>query len=302
MAKIGYARVSTDDQHPEVQTARLEDYGCEQVFIDHGVSGAKASRPQWDQCLAYLRPEDSLVCIHLDRIGRSVRHVAELVAMFQERKIILVALDQGFDTSTPTGRFTAHILVAMAEMERELIRERTRNGLKATKKRGRHGGQKPRLTPEQVQLAQKLHADGWSVGRIQDTLANGGKPIGRTTIYRALGMTSEEAAAYTLTREQAVKARDLHAQGFSVEYIQKALTVEDRVPSEIAIRHILPTTDRSATPAEEAVNAFRPWKPADLEIVKRKDLNDLKAAEILGRTVRSVQAKRAQLSEQEKAS
>lgn len=187
MAKIGYARVSTRDQHPESQRERLEAAGCTRVYVDHGASGAKASRPEWDKCLDRLEPGDILVCTKLDRIGRSVRNLVEVVADLGSRDVDLLVLDQAIDTSTAGGRLVFHVLAAIAEFERELIIERTKDGLAATTARGHNGGRKPRLTPEQAAIARKLRADGHSVKEIGELLGNG-KPVSRQTVYRVLGI------------------------------------------------------------------------------------------------------------------
>ena len=187
MARIGYARVSTRDQHPEAQEERLRAAGCVHVYVDHGASGAKASRPEWDRCLDRLEGGDALVCTKLDRIGRSVRNLVDVMADLGQRDVDLVVLDQAIDTSTPGGRLVFHVLAAIAEFERELIAERTRDGLAATPARGRNGGRKHRLTADQVAMARRLRADGHSVREIGQLLGNG-KPVSRQTIYRALGM------------------------------------------------------------------------------------------------------------------
>ena len=189
MARVGYARVSTTDQHPEVQRERLEAAGCdpELIFTDHGVSGTKASRPEWDRCLAQLRRGDVLVAVRLDRIGRSVRDLLDVAQDLQDRGVDLVLLDQGIDTSTTMGKMLFTILGAVAEYERNLIVERTRDGLASTKARGREGGRKHRLTPEQQAQAVRLRANGHSIREIGVLLGNG-KPVSRQTVYRALGM------------------------------------------------------------------------------------------------------------------
>jgi DNA invertase Pin-like site-specific DNA recombinase len=141
MARIGYARVSTTDQHPDAQAARLREDGCVQVFTDHGVTGKLASRLQWDACRTFLRQGDALVVVKLDRVGRSVANLIEVVSDLGARGVDLIVLDQAIDTSTPTGRMLFHVLAAIAEFERDLIAERTRDGLAAA--RERHGGQLP---------------------------------------------------------------------------------------------------------------------------------------------------------------
>ncbi len=189
MARIGYVRVSRTDQHPEVQREMLIAAGCDPrlIFTDHGVSGAKASRPEWDKCVAQLRGGDTLVAVRLDRIGRSVRNLLDVSAELERRGVDLVLTEQGIDTSTPMGRMLFTILGAVAEFERELIRERTRDGLAATTARGRNGGRPHRLDDAKVRLARKLRDDGHSIREIGEMLGNG-KPVSRQTVYRALGM------------------------------------------------------------------------------------------------------------------
>lgn len=193
MARIGYARVSTRDQNPDAQTDRLRAAGCTRVYVDHGASGAKASRPEWDKCLERLEPGDMLVCVKLDRIGRSVRNLVDVVADLGKREVDLLVLDQAIDTTTPGGRLVFHVLAAIAEFERELIIERTKDGLAATAARGRNGGRKARLNETQVTYARQLRAEGKSIREIGVTLAemaNQEKPVSRQTVYRALGMAS----------------------------------------------------------------------------------------------------------------
>jgi DNA invertase Pin-like site-specific DNA recombinase len=189
MARIGYVRVSTADQHPEAQRERLIAAGCDPdlIFTDHGVSGAKASRPGWDACLGQLRRGDVLVAVRLDRIGRSIRNLLDVAQDLEQRGVNLVLLDQGIDTGTAMGRMLFTILGAVAEYERALIIERTRDGLASTTARGRNGGRKHRLTPEQEAQAARLRADGHSVKEIGILLGDG-KPVSRQTVYRALGM------------------------------------------------------------------------------------------------------------------
>ena len=103
MTLVGYTRVSTTDQHPEAQDDRLIEAGCERVFTDRGVSGKLARRPQWDACLEYLRPGDVLVTIRLDRIGRSVRNLLDVLGELGERGIDLKVMDQPIDTTSPMG-------------------------------------------------------------------------------------------------------------------------------------------------------------------------------------------------------
>jgi DNA invertase Pin-like site-specific DNA recombinase len=159
---IGYARVSTCDQNPGGQEARLRQQGCTQVFTDHGVTGKAASRPQWDACRACLRAGDTVVVTKLDRIGRSVGNLINVVGELQERRVDLIMLDQAIDTTTPAGRMIFHVLAAIAEFERDLIAERTRDGLAAAK--ARYGGKLPprgpSISPAKLAVARKLYQRG----------------------------------------------------------------------------------------------------------------------------------------------
>lgn len=189
MARIGYARVSTTDQHPEAQAARLRAAGCERIFTDHGVSGKLASRPQWDACLSHLREGDALVITKLDRAGRSLAHLIAVSADLRAAGVDLVVLDQGIDTSNPAGRLFFHIVGAMAEFERDLISDRTKDGL-AGADRGRNGGRKPKLARYQVAYAQAQIDGGRSVTDVAAEL-----DVHRATLHRELGAAGRTAAA-----------------------------------------------------------------------------------------------------------
>ena len=153
MARIGYARVSTDGQHVEKQAERLKAASCERVFADIA-SGKMASRPGWDECMAFLREGDTLVAVKLDRFGRSVTNLIATTRELERRGVDIQCLDQPIDTTTAVGKLFFVILAAFAEFERDLIAERTRDGLAATTKRGRGGGRKRVLKPYQVNTAQ----------------------------------------------------------------------------------------------------------------------------------------------------
>ena len=144
---IGYARVSTEDQHLDLQRDALARAGCERTFEDQK-SGAKADRPGLLAALDYARPGDSVVVWRLDRLGRSLSDLIAPVRRMEEKGIQLRSLTEGIDTSTINGKLTFHLFAALAEFERALVRERTRAGLDAARARGRKGGRKHRLTPE----------------------------------------------------------------------------------------------------------------------------------------------------------
>jgi DNA invertase Pin-like site-specific DNA recombinase len=153
---LGYARVSTLDQNPELQADELEAVGCYRVFTDHA-SGAAASRPALDEVLDQLRPGDTLVVWRLDRLGRSLRHLIETVTDLDSRGVGFRSLRENIDTTTPGGRLVFHMFGALAEFERDLIRERTAAGLAAARIRGRKGGRPSVMTPEKAAAAWRMY-------------------------------------------------------------------------------------------------------------------------------------------------
>ncbi|EAO1488463.1 serine-type DNA invertase Fin [Salmonella enterica] len=163
--QIGYVRVSTNDQNTDLQRNALNCAGCELIFEDK-ISGTKAERPGLKKLLRTLSEGDTLVVWKLDRLGRSMRHLVVLVEGLRERGINFRSLTDSIDTSTPMGRFFFHIMGALAEMERELIVERTRAGLAAARAQGRVGGRRPKLTPEQWEQAGRLLAAGETRHRV----------------------------------------------------------------------------------------------------------------------------------------
>jgi DNA invertase Pin-like site-specific DNA recombinase len=189
--RIGYARVSTRDQHSQAQSDALAAAGCEQVFIDTA-SGKLARRPELDKALLVLRDGDQLVVTKLDRLGRSLDHLIELSKDLQARGVDLVVLDQGIDTSTAVGRMFFHILGAIAEFEHALMSERTLDGLAAARARGRTGGQRPKLTPRQAKLALQMYEERGPDGRRRYTVQQIAEEfaVTRPTIYRHLEATS----------------------------------------------------------------------------------------------------------------
>jgi DNA invertase Pin-like site-specific DNA recombinase len=188
---IGYARVSTRDQDPQLQVDALQAAGCEQVFTDHGVSGKLTSRPEFDKALAALQPGDVMVVWKLDRLGRSLQHLVEVVNGLKDRGIGFRSLTEQIDASNGMGKLVFHLFAALAEFERDLIRERTLAGLEAARRQGRTGGRKNRLSPEQRALAGKMHQDGETVTAIARILN-----VSRPVVYRAI----EEAKGKTTGR------------------------------------------------------------------------------------------------------
>ncbi len=156
---IGYARVSSRDQNLDLQIDALKQAGCDKIFRDQE-SGKKLARPGLSDAIDYLREGDSLVVWKLDRLGRSVKGLVELVGNLEKIKANFRSLTDGIDTSTAMGRFFFHVMASLAQMERELIVERTQAGLAAAKKRGRVGGRRRSMTPSKVEVARKLLAEG----------------------------------------------------------------------------------------------------------------------------------------------
>jgi DNA invertase Pin-like site-specific DNA recombinase len=176
---IGYARISTTDQTLDLQRDALEKAGCDQIFTDK-VSGTKAERKGLTQALSHLRPGDTLVVWRLDRLGRSLRHLIDTVTSLNDRGVGFKSLQENIDTTTSGGKLVFHIFGALAEFEREIIRERTNAGLKSARTRGRVGGRPKILSTKEVQMLRNMAADkSLAVSDICKTLG-----IGRTTFYR----------------------------------------------------------------------------------------------------------------------
>jgi DNA invertase Pin-like site-specific DNA recombinase len=178
---IGYARVSTADQNTTMQREALQAAGAAKIFEDVA-GGAKADRPGLADALAYAREGDTLAVWKLDRLGRSLPHLIETVAALAKRGIGFQSLTENIDTTTSNGRLVFHVFAALAEFERDLIRERTRAGLDLAKARGRKGGRRPVVTLEKLARARELiGAKGLTVRE-----AAGRLKIGKTALYKAL--------------------------------------------------------------------------------------------------------------------
>lgn len=178
---IGYARVSTADQNLDLQRDALTAAGCRRIFADVA-SGKLTARPELDLALEFLRPGDTLAVWRLDRLGRSIRHLIEVVTALADREVGFRSLTEGMDTTTPSGRLLFHVFGALAEFERDLIRERTLAGLAAARARGRKGGRRAKLSPRQAAVARTMYdAREHTVQQIADTLR-----VSRATIYRHL--------------------------------------------------------------------------------------------------------------------
>lgn len=191
MTHIGYARVSTAEQNTEAQERALTEAGCDTIYTDQGVSGAKTSRPGLDGALAALQPGDTLVIWKLDRLGRSLKHLLSIVEGLAEQGVNFQSLTDGFDTSTAGGKMVFSVMGAMAEYERNLIRERTLEGLKTAKLKGRTGG-KPKTDAGIFELIEFKLSNGATV---KDACAASG--ISRNTWYEYLKVKDTAALMAT---------------------------------------------------------------------------------------------------------
>ena len=175
---IGYARVSTNEQNLDLQRDALGKAGCERIYVEQA-SGSKSSRPELGKIIEMLREGDTLVVWRLDRLGRSLKHLIELVTELEESGIGFRSLTESMDTTTNNGKLIFHIFGALAEFERNLIRERTQAGLAAARARGRKGGRPPALDGKKREMAVKLYnSKEHSVREICQTMG-----ISRPTLY-----------------------------------------------------------------------------------------------------------------------
>lgn len=176
---VGYARISTADQNLSLQMDALAQAGCCKIFTDQ-MTGSAANRPGLSAALEFVRKGDSLVVWKLDRLGRSLKNLIELVTLLDNRGVELKSLQEGIDTSTPGGKLVFHVFGAVAEFERDLIRERTQAGLAAARARGRLSGRPRSVNKQKIKLALELAERGdRSIGEICDVVG-----ISRSSYYR----------------------------------------------------------------------------------------------------------------------
>jgi DNA invertase Pin-like site-specific DNA recombinase len=178
--KYGYARVSADEQNPAMQLAALKKAGCAKLFKDE-VTGAHVNRPALTRCLKTLQTGDTLIVWKLDRLGRSLRDLITMLDGFKQGGIKFQSLTEAIDTETPTGRAMWQMIGVLAELERSLITERTRAGVKAAQRRGVKFGRKAKLTPDRLTHARTLINQGKTPTQVAKIL-----DVSRATLYRAL--------------------------------------------------------------------------------------------------------------------
>ncbi|SFB55032.1 Site-specific DNA recombinase [Pseudomonas simiae] len=166
--KIGYARVSTDEQNLDLQIQALKCAGCELIYTDSGISGGVRARPGLDKALKRLRAGDMLVVWRLDRLGRSLVHLVHLLENLGNRHIRFKSICEYIDTSSSGGRLVFHMMAALAEFERSLISERTLAGMAAARARGKHLGRQPSLNADQCREAKLLLNKGVNIRNVAD--------------------------------------------------------------------------------------------------------------------------------------
>lgn len=181
MAIIGYARVSTNDQDPQLQLDALKAAGATRIYTNHGVSGTKTERPELDRCLDHLREGDVLAVWKLDRLGRNTVHVLQLIEHLTERGIGFRSLTEGLHTDGPMGKAMLTIMAAFAQLERDTMIERTRAGLAAAAANGRKGGRPRKVGDADAAKAKELKAKGINASDIAKMLG-----CSRATVYRYL--------------------------------------------------------------------------------------------------------------------
>ncbi|ELV07232.1 DNA-invertase from lambdoid prophage e14 [Wohlfahrtiimonas chitiniclastica SH04] len=178
---IGYARISTADQNLDLQLEALKNFGCIKIFTDVA-SGAKAERPGLDDALNYLREGDTLVVWKLDRLGRSLSHLLQIIDSLSQRHIHFKSItDSAIDTTTSSGQLMLTMIAALSEFERNLIRERTKEGLAVAKARGRKGGRRPVITDQKLKKAKQLIDKGLTVREAASAIG-----VGKSSLYESL--------------------------------------------------------------------------------------------------------------------
>ncbi len=184
--KIGYARVSSSGQHLDVQQTALTDAGCEKIYAEK-VSGV-GERAELQAALQFLREGDTLVIYKLDRLGRSLKDLLDIIEQLQKRNISLVSLRDNIDTGSTTGKLTLHIFASLAEFERDLIKERTEEGRREAKKKGVKFGRPKQPKPERASMCAQLYRNGNSISAIMRTTGI----RSRNTVYKYLRMEGIE--------------------------------------------------------------------------------------------------------------
>ena len=179
--KVGYCRVSTSEQNLDLQINALKTAGCESIYKDKGISGTQRDRPQLKKALKKLKKGDVLIVWKLDRLGRSLGHLIEMVSNLREEGVGFASVSESIDTTTPGGKLFFHVMGALAEFERDLIVERTKAGMDAARSRGQHLGRPKKLDHAQIEHAREMIDQGKSRNEVARLLR-----VDPSTLYRHL--------------------------------------------------------------------------------------------------------------------
>lgn len=181
MAKIGYGRVSSIGQSLDVQESKLNEYGCDQLFLDKH-SGTTADRPKLKEIRNYVRRGDSLVITKLDRLARSTYHLTQIAEELKQKDVDLVVLDQNIDTSTPTGKLLFNMLASIAEFETEIRKERQMEGIAKAKEKGIQFGRKPKLQKQDIRKMRQERENGAKISELMTKYS-----LSKASVYRLMG-------------------------------------------------------------------------------------------------------------------
>ncbi|MBF0290239.1 MAG: recombinase family protein [SAR324 cluster bacterium] len=185
--KIGYARVSTSDQRLDGQIDDLKKVGCQQIVTEK--ESSSTDRPKLEEALQWLREGDVLICTRMDRLARSIQNLIDVMQRLQEKNVEVIFLDQNLDTASAGGRLIFHVFAAVAEFERDLIRERTKKGLQAARQRGRLGGRKKVLTGTKLKAFYEMYdSKQLSMAQISETIG-----VNKRTLYDYLKRRDADA-------------------------------------------------------------------------------------------------------------
>ena len=178
MAKVGYGRVSSIGQSLDVQQSKLEEFGCDKIFLDKH-TGTTADRPSLKECRNYVRQGDSLIITKLDRLARSTYHLTQIAEQLKQKGVDLVVLDQNIDTSTPTGKLLFNMLASIAEFETEIRKERQMEGIAKAKEKGIRFGRKAKLSEDDLRKLKIDKENGIKVSSLMERYL-----LSKASIYR----------------------------------------------------------------------------------------------------------------------
>ncbi len=189
MVKVGYGRVSSIGQNLDVQQSKLEEFGCDKIFLDKH-TGTTADRPSLKECRNYVRQGDCLVITKLDRLARSTYHLTQIAEQLKQKGVDLIVLDQNIDTSTPTGKLLFNMLASIAEFETEIRKERQMEGIAKAKEKGIQFGRRAKLDDRQIREMRRDRESGIKIKELMDRYS-----LSKASIYRLLADSDPKKSA-----------------------------------------------------------------------------------------------------------